>query len=126
MGIAAYLYFQNIKNLMVLLFLLGCFYSSYTLYTNINEPSYSIAFENHVKKLSFASTIQNLTTNYSLYDAMFIEGWLITGGVCLWWVMLFIMKKAALKQERMVDDETVTAADFSIMLQHIPLTLTKG
>jgi hypothetical protein len=126
MGIAAYLYFQNIKNLMVLLVLLGGFYCSYALYTNISEPSSALSLDNFIRKLSFASTLQNLVVNAALYDAMLMEGWLVAAGVLLWWVALFFMKRTAIRQERMVDDETVTAADFSIMLEHVPVTLTKG
>ena len=125
MGVAAFLYFQNIKNLIILLFLLACFYCSYALFVNINEPSSTIDYDNFINKMSIASTIQNLGTNPSLYNAMFIEGWLVVGGVALWWLALFIMKKATLKHERMVDDQTITAADFSIMLEHIPVTFTK-
>lgn len=82
----------------VLLFLLACFYSSYALYINITEPSTVLSDENFILKFSFGSTIQNLQTNPSLYDAMRIEGWLIAGGVVFWWVTLFLMKRTALKQ----------------------------
>jgi hypothetical protein len=125
MGIAAYLYFQNIKNLIVLLIMLAAFYSSYALYINITEPSSSFSSSNPIKKLSFASTVQNLTTNTSLYDSMLKEGWLVAAGVLVWWGALFIMKRMAIKQERMVDDDTITAADFSIMLEHLPVSATK-
>ncbi len=70
MGIAAYLYFQNIKNLIILLILLAAFYCSYALYINVTEPSSSFSSPSPVKKLSFASTVQNLNTNPDLYDAM--------------------------------------------------------
>jgi hypothetical protein len=53
--------------------------------------------DNFVKKLSFATTVQNLTTNAALYDSMLIEGWSVAGGVFLWWLGLFIMKRNALK-----------------------------
>jgi uncharacterized membrane protein len=97
MGIAAYLYFQNIKNLIVLLILLAGFYCSYALYVNISEPSSTIS-SNAIKKISFASTVQNLTTNASLYDSLLKEGWLVAAGVLLWWLALFIMKRMAIKQ----------------------------
>jgi hypothetical protein len=110
---------------MALLVILIVIYSSYALYVDITEPSSALSLDNYPKKLSFASTIQNLVANNGLYDSMLLEGWLVAGIVLLWWISLFIMKRTALKQERMVDDETITAADFSIMLQHIPVTLTK-
>lgn len=50
---------------------------------------------------------------------------MVAGLVLIWWMGLFIMKRTALRQERMVDNETITAADFSIMFHHIPITLTK-
>jgi hypothetical protein len=97
MGIAGYLFFQTIKNMTVLLFLLACFYCSYSLYVNITEPSTVLSSENYIVKFSFGSTIQNLQTNPSIYGVLEIEGWLIAGGVVFWWVTLFLMKRNALK-----------------------------
>lgn len=38
-GIATFLCFQNVKNLLILLFILAATYSGYFLYFNITEPS---------------------------------------------------------------------------------------
>jgi hypothetical protein len=44
------------------------------------------------------------------------EGWLVVTTVVVWWVVLWIVKTYTIKYERMVDDETITAADFSVMI----------
>ena len=75
--------------------------------------------------MSMASTLQNLNTNSSLNDALLIQGWLIVGGVCLWWLVLFLMKRKTIQQEKMVDDATITAADFAIIMEHIPANTTQ-
>jgi hypothetical protein len=124
-GIGIYLFFQNIKNLTILFFLLICFYCSYTLHINLNESTPSPTPTNYVKKMSMASTLQNLNTNSSLNDALLIQGWLIVGGVCLWWLVLFLMKRKTIQQEKMVDDATITAADFAIIMEHIPANTTQ-
>jgi hypothetical protein len=62
-GIAAFLCFQTAKNLIFLLAVLTVVYSGYALYVNITEPSSTISVNNFPKKMSFASTIQNLNTN---------------------------------------------------------------
>ena len=80
---------------------------------------------NFPKKISFASIIQNLNSNTSLYDSMLIEGWLVVGTVVVWWVCLFVMINAKIKHERMVDDETITAADFSLMIENVPIMYSK-
>jgi hypothetical protein len=38
-GIAAYLLFENLKSIILMVLVLGAIYSSYALYINITEPS---------------------------------------------------------------------------------------
>ena len=121
-GIATFLCFQNVKNLLVLLVLLAAMYCGYSLSANINETSTTLDSSNFPKKLSFASIVQNLNKNNSLYDTMQTEGWLIFGTVGLWWLAIFVIRYYEIKQERLVDDTTITAADFSIMFEHVPVT----
>lgn len=64
----------------------------------------SIAIEDFVGKISFASIVKNLTSNDDLYFAIAVQGWIIVGIVLVWWVTLFIMKYAQIKKERMIDD----------------------
>ncbi len=108
-----------------MILILTAVYSAYCLHTNINEPTISINSANFPKKLSFASVIQNLGTNSGLYDSMLIEGWLIVATIGVWWACLFVMINVKIKHERMVDDQTVTAADFSLMIENVPINYTK-
>jgi ABC-type Co2+ transport system permease subunit len=55
-----------------------------------------------------------------------VEGWLIVATVVTWWVGMFIMKYIQIKEERMIDEKTVTAADFSIMFENVPVSYTKA
>jgi ABC-type Co2+ transport system permease subunit len=55
-----------------------------------------------------------------------VEGWLIVATVVTWWVGMFIMKHIQIKDERMIDEKTVTAADFSIMFENVPVFYTKA
>jgi uncharacterized membrane protein len=91
-GVATYLFFQNIKNLIFLMIMLATIYSGYTLFVNVLEPSSQLSFDNFPKKLSFASTVQNLATNSGLYNSLLIEGWLIVATIIIWWIGLLIMK----------------------------------
>ncbi len=111
--------------MVILLLFLGIIYSGYAQYINIIEPSSTLDSTNFPKKLSFASVVQNLNTNSSLYDSMLIEGWLSVGTVFAWWMCLFVMINAKIKHERMVDDGTITAADFSLMIENVPIMYSK-
>lgn len=54
-----------------------------------------------------------------------MEGWLLVGVIGLWMVTLFLINKAEIKGKRLVDSNTITAADFSLMIENIPFQYTK-
>jgi len=62
-GIATYLFFETIKNLTVLVVLLGLVYSVYGLYVNISEPNEQLTWDNYPVKLSYAAKTLNLYRN---------------------------------------------------------------
>ena len=90
-GIAAYLLFTTIKNLGILLLVLGSVYSGYALYINIAEPSSTLTLSNMPQKLSYASLILNYKTNSDLETALLVESWLLVGVIVIWMVCLFII-----------------------------------
>lgn len=56
---------------------------------------------------------------------MAIAEWLVVATVIVWWIVLWVVKTCVIKYEKMVDDETITAADFSVMIENIPIACTK-
>ena len=103
-----------------MMFLLGLTYSCYALYVSIAEPTQSLSFSNFSLKLSYAPIIQNIDNNDSLEKSVLILGWLLSGVVVIWMFSLSAFNWAELKHKRMIDNNTITAADFSIMIENIP------
>jgi hypothetical protein len=56
---------------------------------------------------------------------MNIEGWLIVATVIIWEISMFVMKCLQIRYESMIDQATITAADFSIMIENIPISYTR-
>jgi hypothetical protein len=124
-GIGAYLLFSTVKNLTILLLILGVVYSGYSLYANITEPSSTLTTSNFALKLSYIPIIQNYTTNSSLSGVVLLQGYLLVAVLLTWMVSLFVINYYEISNKRMVDNNTVTAADFSIMLENVPYEMTR-
>lgn len=50
---------------------------------------------------------------------------MLVGVIGLWMVSLFLINKAEIKGKRLVDSNTITAADFSVMIENLPYEYTK-
>jgi len=116
MGIGAFLLFSTVKSLTILVVVLGVTYSGFALYSNITQAAESLSSENYALKLSYSAIILNLPSDSSLNNVILVESWLLVGVVLLWMLILFFINYYEIKNKRMVDNNTVTAADFSIMI----------
>lgn len=99
---------------------LGIIYSGYALYVNITEPSSVLSFSNLPLKISYASILLHFSGDDSLTTALLIEGWLLVGVVFVWMICLFVINWSEIRNKRMVDNSTITAADFSVMIENVP------
>lgn len=66
-----------------------------------------------------------MSTDTSLEGVILVESWLLVGVVLIWMVILFFVNYYEIKNKRMVDNNTITAADFSIMIENIPYSVTR-
>lgn len=55
-----------------------------------------------------------------------IQMWIGVGLVILWSLLLYLIRYYERKYEVMVDKETVSAADFSIIIQNYPREITQA
>lgn len=136
-GISTYLYFQTIKNLAVLLVILSFGYSIYALATNVKA---SAEYQKYIKDgglildpkllstisyvaLSLGSKQLNPTTDNK--TSYFIQCWIGLGVVILWLLLFFFLKYSEKSQETKVEEETISASDFTITMQNVPKDITK-
>ena len=84
-----------------------------------------MTLDNFPIKLSYTPIILNIASNTSLEKVITIESWLLIGVVVIWMICLFFINFSEIKNKRMVDNNTITAADFSIMIENIPYDITK-
>lgn len=124
-GIGAFLLFSTVKSLTILLLVLGVTYSGFALYSNISQQAESLSSSNYALKLSYAAIVLNMSTDTSLEGVILVESWLLVGVVLIWMVILFFVNYYEIKNKRMVDNNTITAADFSIMIENIPYSVTR-
>lgn len=107
------------------MFVMGIIYSAFALYTNILISSSFITILNFSTAFSEATKLLNSAADPSIQITMMIESWLLVALVIIWWIILLIIKCFQIKYERLIDSETITAADFSIMIEDIPIKYTQ-
>ena len=131
-GISTYLYFQTIKNLAILLLILSFGYSIYALVTNVkasNEYKAYIEKQGTVLSSKFISTLSyvalslgskqfNQTTENK--TSYFIQCWIGLGVVILWMLLFFALKYSEKGEETKVEEETISASDFTITMENVP------
>lgn len=135
-GISTYLYFQTIKNLVILLVLLSLGYSIFALATNVKASdeyrklietggSINVKFLSTISyvALSLGSKQLNPTTENKTY--YFIQCWIGLGITVVWLIMFFILKYSEQGQETKVEEETISASDFTITMENVPKDITK-
>lgn len=71
-------------------------------------------------------TASNIGDGQSELNVLYmVEMWIGVGLVVLWSLFLYLIRYYERKYEVMVDKETITAADFSIIIENYPRNLTK-
>lgn len=65
--------------------------------------------------------ILNFSANSALQAALSISGFLLLITVIVWWVTIIVISCLSSKYEREVDQAHLSASDFSIMLENVPI-----
>jgi hypothetical protein len=134
-GLATYLLFRNMKVIMTMLFFLGALFSIVSLYININIIS-TITSSGTTLTLtldlnSLPVFISNgLKVTYSsstsvILILLLLETVLLILVILVWWFTRFVVDCVSQKYTRMVDQASLTASDFSIMLENVPIHYPK-
>lgn len=126
MGVSTYLYFSTYKKLAILLLILTVIYSFFALGTNyLASRSSSISSLTSVDyiAISLSSKETNDTTQNRLY--YFIQCWLGVATIGVWIIALAIMKYSEVKSIEDYDDDTISCSDYSVVMEGMPLDVTK-
>jgi hypothetical protein len=134
-GVATYLLFRNIKVIMIMLFFLGALFSIVSLYININIISTVAASGTN---LTLALDLNSLpvfisngfkitfsTSNSVILILLLLETVLLILVIIVWWFTRFVIECVSQKYIRIVDQASLTASDFSIMLENVPIHYPK-
>jgi hypothetical protein len=124
-GAATFHLFEDMKLIAGQVFLLGVVFSILSLYVSIVEPTESFSFATMPRKVSYTACMVYSSSNAFLSVLLGIEGFLIVLSTLLWWLLQFVSLCLRQKYERMVDQEDLSAADFTIMLDDMPVNYTK-
>lgn len=66
-----------------------------------------------------------MSTNPDFQNYYLMEMWIGTGMIIIWGFLIYFLKYLEIKNEIMVDSETVSASDFSILIENYPTNLTQ-
>lgn len=64
-------------------------------------------------------------SNTDIEFSVIVEGWLVVGVVVVWVIVLSYMNVQDIKIEEMIDLKTITASDFTVMIENIPYSMTQ-
>ena len=128
LGISTFLYFETAKNLGILLLIMGFVYSIYALVTNVMAShkitsTSSITTNVDVLIISLASKMTSETDENKNY--YLIQCYIGVGLVVIWCIMFFVLKYFEKEQEVRVEEQTISAADFSIVMEYVPKDMTQ-
>lgn len=104
-------------------------YSIYAFVTNLiasgkyDPGTNEVDTSADVLSISLGSKQVNKTDENENY--YYIQCWIGVGMVVIWTLMLFVLKYLEKEQEVRVDQETISPADFSIVLDGVPTDATQ-
>ena len=127
-GISTFLYFQSLKNLAILISLMGLIYGIYALATNIvaantgdttNLSSYVPA---DILSISLGPKQQYQTDQNKQY--YLIQCWIGLALMIVWGITFVLLKYFEKADEVAVEEQTISASDFSIVIEGMPTEIT--
>ena len=98
------------------IFVLGLFFAILALYTSIIEPTDQFSIQNIPTKLSYSAKMQYAASNQILALLLGVEAWAIVFSILIWWFLQFPAQSTQQKYVRLVDQEYLSASDFTVML----------
>lgn len=111
-GISTFLYFETIKNLVILLVLMTLVYSIYALVTNLMASGVYDKIVKHTSITAIKSTVSYISLslgskqlNKSIANKIYyyIQCWLGLAVLILWLIVFFLLKYFERKQEIQVE-----------------------
>ena len=106
-------------------FLLGVVFSIFALYTSIVEPTETFSAATFPRKVSYIPKMLYASSNSILTVLLGVEAWLIVVSALIWWILQFTTQCFRQKYERVMEEEALSASDFTIMLDNVPSYFTK-
>ncbi len=76
-------------------------------------------------KLSYGTVIVHFIANTDIQWSVLIEAWLVVGVVVAWVLVMSYMNVQDIKIQEMIDIKTITASDFTVMIENIPYCMTQ-
>ena len=104
--------------------LLGLIYSIYAVIVSMGQPTTNDNSD-FVLRVSYGPTIQNSVADDSAMNSILIMSILLIVVVVVWMVSNMVINWIRLRNKHLVDLGTITAGDFSIMIENIPYKTTK-
>jgi hypothetical protein len=123
------------KVIMMMLFFLGAIFCIVSLYININIISIIASSGTNLTIVldfrTFPIVISNgfKATYYSTVTTIqilfYLEAILLILVILVWWFSKYVVECVSQKFIRIVDQASLTASDFSIMLENVPIHYSK-
>lgn len=116
------------KTIMGMLFFLGIIYSIVNLYANITYVNSLGQVTGDTFPVYFMNLVQilNVSTDTSISLLMIVSAFLLIITVIVWWFLMFVILCISQKYEREIDQAFLSASDFSIMLENVPIHETEA
>lgn len=109
-GISTYLYFQTVKNLLVMLLIMTLAYSIYALATNLiasgvinSNSTLSSTIKSGVSYIALSVGSKQLNPTDDNKKYYFIQCWIGVGLLVLWMLVFFFLKYSEAAQEAKVE-----------------------
>lgn len=126
MGVSTYLYFSNYKKLAILLLIMTVVYSAFALITNfIASKNGSSGNKSSVDYISISLSSKETNDNDDNRRYYFIQCWLGIAMIVGWIFALAGMKYDEAKGIQEYDDDTISCSDYSVVMEGMPLAVTK-
>lgn len=124
-GTSTFKFFETIKLIWIFIFILGAVFSIQSLYFNIIEPTETISILNFPKKFAYSGKLLYYSSNVILFLLIMLDACMLALTVVIWWASLYCLRSCREKYHRIVDQENLSACDFTIMLEHLPIHYNK-
>ena len=124
LGVSAYLFFQTLFDMIILLATIFLVYGIYSLATNVIATNNSTEERTGTSVISLSAKQSEPITQQNK-DFYYIQCWIGLLTVVIWGGAIMIIKMFHVKKKEDIDQTTKTCADYSVVIHNVPMEINK-